>query len=273
MIRPVSTITNMFSACSVSLMRGRNQVLKDVSLSISPGECVAVVGPNGAGKSSLLKIFSGDLRPQSGDILLHGTSVAEWNRGELARCRAVLPQQSELLFPFPVRDVVLMGRAPHHGGIETAEDDRIADEAMEATDILAFQDRPYDQLSGGEKQRVQLARVLAQVWPEPDFHGEFLLLDEPTSGLDLSHQHVFLQTARRFARAGLGVLVILHDLNLAMQYANRVMVLYHGHSVACDVPEKALIPELIQEVFKIEVRLLRQPTLGHPVLVPLGYAG
>jgi iron complex transport system ATP-binding protein len=273
MIMPAAETLNAFSVRNVSLMRGRNQVLKDVSLFLSPGECVAIVGPNGAGKSSLLKIFSGDLSPQSGGVSLNETPLASWNRGELARRRAILPQQSELLFPFPVRDVVLMGRAPHHEGAEMAEDYRIADEAMEATDILEFQDRPYDQLSGGEKQRVQLARVLAQVWPESTVSGGFLLLDEPTSSLDLFHQHVFLQTVRRFARAGLGVLVVLHDLNLAMQYADRVMVLYHGHSMVCDTPEKALVPSLIREVFQIEARLLKEPKLPRPILVLLGSGG
>jgi iron complex transport system ATP-binding protein len=270
MIMPISTITTAFSAQCVSLRRGRNQVLKDVSLSVSLGECVAIVGPNGAGKSSLLKIFSGDLVPQSGEVILDGSPMAAWDRGELARRRAVLPQQSELLFPFPVRDVVMMGRAPHHGGIETLEDRQVAFEAMEATDVISLQDRSYDQLSGGEKQRVQLARVLAQVWPESETVGGFLLLDEPTSSLDLSHQHSFLKTTKRFSRAGLGVLVVLHDLNLAMQYADRVLVLYHGHCVACDEPEKALIPELIREVFKVDMQVLNQPTLLHPVLVPSG---
>jgi iron complex transport system ATP-binding protein len=273
MIMPVSASPGTFSVRSVSFRRGRNQILKDVSLSLSPGECVAIVGPNGAGKSSLLKIFSGDLRPLTGDVVLDETPLTTWNRGALARRRAVLPQQSELLFPFPVRDVVLMGRSPHHEGMETAEDNRIADEAMRATDVLEFQDRPYDQLSGGERQRVQLARVLAQIWPEPETKGGFLLLDEPTSSLDLSHQHAFLQTAKRFADAGLGVLVALHDLNLAMQYADRVMVLYHGHCVACDAPEKALVPELIREVFQIEVQVLSQPSLPHSVLVPVRYGG
>ncbi len=181
----------------------------------------------------------------------------------------VLPQQSELLFPFPVRDVVLMGRSPHNEGIESIDDHRIAEEAIRATDTVALYDCSYDELSGGERQRVQLARVLAQVWPESDSGDGYLLLDEPTSGLDLSHQHAFLQTVRRFAHEGLGVLVVLHDLNLAMQYADRVMILYHGHSVACDVPEKALIPELVREVFGIRVELLQPPALAHPVLIPV----
>ncbi len=158
--------------------------------------------------------------PQSGEVLLDGISVTAWNRIALARRRAVLPQNSELLFPFLVRDVVLMGRAPHHKGIETSEDYQIADKAMQETDVLAFENRPYDQLSGGERQRVQLARVLAQVWPGPEARGGFLLLDEPTINLDLSHQHGLLQTVRRFARTGLGLLVVLHDLNLAMRYAD-----------------------------------------------------
>lgn len=265
MILSLSPTPGRFEARSVHLRRGRHHVLKDISLSLSPGECVALVGPNGAGKSSLLKIFSGDLVPQSGQALLDGIPLTAWNRGELARRRAVLPQQSELLFPFPVRDIVLMGRAPHHQGFETSEDRRIAEQAMEATDVLPFQDRPYDQLSGGERQRVHLARVLAQVWPEAGTQGGFLLLDEPTSGLDLSHQHAFLQTVRRFARAGLGILVVLHDLNLAMQYADRVMVLYHGHGVACDAPNGALRPELIREVFQVEVKTVRQDLFSHPI--------
>ena len=266
MIMPVVSKGSEFSAQTVTLSRGHRTVLKDVSLSVRPGECVAVVGPNGAGKSSLLKVFSGDLVPQAGEVVLEGIPMSGWNRGELARRRAVLPQQSELLFPFPVRDIVLMGRAPHNGGIETVDDEQIADDAMQATDVLAFQDRPYDQLSGGEKQRVQLARVLAQVWPGSQVSGGFLLLDEPTSSLDLSHQHAFLKTARRFAREGLGVLVVLHDLNLAMQYADRIIMLYHGHCVACDVPEKALIPELIREVFKVDVRITKTPGLAHALL-------
>ncbi len=159
-----------------------------------------------------------------------------------------------------------MGRAPHNRGIETLEDEQIAEEAMQATDVLPLQDRPYDQLSGGERQRVQLARVLAQVWNPTETFDGFLLLDEPTAGLDLFHQYAFLRTVREFSRSGLGVLVVLHDLNLAMQYADRVMILYHGHSVAFDAPERAFIPELIREVFKVDVRILQQPGLQHALL-------
>ncbi len=273
MILPIQNTTQVFAAESINLWRGSRRILHDVSLTLTPGECVAIVGPNGAGKSSLLKVFSGDLRPASGDITLNKMPLPAWNRRELARQRAVLPQQSDLIFPFPVRDVVLMGRAPYHGGIETEEDFWIADEAMEATDVAHFQDRPYDQLSGGEKQRVQLARVLAQVWPRSSEHGGFLLLDEPTASLDLSHQHAFLSTVQRFSRSGLGVLVVLHDLNLALQYADRVMVMYHGHSVACDVPSRALIPELVREVFNVDVRILCDPAFAHPVLIPFANRG
>lgn len=269
MILPIAAAAGTFRADEITFCRGPRPILKDVSLEISPGECVAVVGPNGAGKSSLLKIFSSDLAPQAGRVSLDGTPVAKWKRHELARRRAVLPQHSELLFSFSVREVVLMGRAPHNDGVEQELDHEIAEAAMEETDILALQDRSYDQLSGGERQRVQLARVLSQVWPRDGFGAGFLLLDEPTSSLDLSHQHAFLQTVRRFARKGLGVLVILHDLNLAMQYADRAMVLYHGHSVACDAPERAFIPGLLQEVFGIDVQTVRSPDLSRPVLVPV----
>ncbi len=268
MILPIVS-TAAFRVEGITFCRGRRVILKDVSLSVSPGECVAVVGPNGAGKSSLLKIFSGDLASQAGAVRLNERPLAQWPRDELARRRAVLPQQSELLFSFPVREVVLMGRSPHNQGIETMEDYRVAEEAMRTTDVLTLQDRSYDELSGGERQRVQLARVLSQVWPDAGAGGGYLLLDEPTSGLDLSHQHAFLRTVRRLAREGLGIFVVLHDLNLALQYADRVMVLYHGHSVACAAPEQALIPELVREVFGIDVCLLRPAALTHPVLVPV----
>lgn len=269
MILPIISRASTFSARSITFHRDRCPILKDVSLTLGLGECVAIVGPNGAGKSSLLKIFSGDLIPQFGEVRLDEIPIGAWDWGKIARRRAVLPQQSELFFPFSVRDVVLMGRSPYHGSIETFEDDRVVEEAMRATDVIQFQDRLYDRLSGGEKQRVQLARVLAQIWPGSEKNGGFLLLDEPTSSLDLCYQHRFFQTVRRFIGAGLGALVVLHDLNLAMQYADRVMVLCHGHSLACDVPEKAFLPELIREVFKIKVRVLRETALSHPVLVPV----
>ncbi|PWU06744.1 MAG: heme ABC transporter ATP-binding protein [Verrucomicrobia bacterium] len=255
-----------FSVRSVTFYRRQQRVLHDISLAVALGECVALIGPNGAGKSSLLKIFSGDLSPHSGEVRLDGIPLTAWDRQKIARRRAVLPQQSELLFPLPVRDIVLMGRFPHYVGKATVKDEQIVDEAMCTTDVAELWNRPYDQLSGGQKQRVQLARVLAQVWPQDSAIGGFLLLDEPTTGLDLAHQHAFLRTVRNFTRVGLGVLIVLHDLNLAMQYADRVMILHHGNNAACDSPEKALQPELIRRIFAVKMQILHTP---RPVLVPV----
>lgn len=257
---------DQFSARSVTFYRGSHCILRNVSLSVGLGECVALVGPNGAGKSSLLKIFSGDLRPRSGEVVLDGIPLTSWNCQKIAQRRAVLPQESELLFPLSVWEVILMGRLPYHSGKESFEDEKIAEEASRMTDIATLWDRPYNQLSGGQKQRVQLARVLAQVWPRPAAARGFLLLDEPISSLDLAHQHAFFRTVRHFVRAGLGVLVVLHDLNFALRYANRVMVLHKGCAVACGAPARVLQPQLVREVFSVEMRLVRAPS---PILVPL----
>ncbi len=254
--------SNGFKVRSITLYRSRQRILSEVSLTVALGECVALVGPNGAGKSSLLKIFSGDLAPQAGEVSLDEIPLAAWNGRKIAQRRAVLPQQSELLFPLLVREVVQMGRFPHHSGKQT--DERIIEEAMRATDIAKFRDWPYHRLSGGQKQRVQLARVLTQVWPQSSIIRGFLLLDEPTSSLDLAHQLAFLRTARRFVQVGLGVLVVLHDLNLAMQYADRVMVLHQGHNIALGAPEEVLQPQLVREVFRVEMQIFR---VKHPVLV------
>lgn len=266
----MNNLPDVLSARSVTFYRNKHRIIQEVSLTMTGGECVAIVGPNGAGKSSLLKIFSGDLVPQTGEVLLNDIPLSAWERREIARRRAVLPQQSELLFSLPVREVVLMGRSPYHTGKETVIDEQIVEEAMLTTDIVQFGHRPYDQLSGGQKQRVQLARILVQVWPHSSMNGGFLLLDEPTSSLDLSHQHLFLQTVRRFTHVGLGALIVLHDLNLAMQYADRVMVLHEGSNIVCEVPERALHPQLIRKVFNVDVHLLHSPRLSHPVLVPMG---
>jgi len=235
-------------------------------LNIRLGECVALVGPNGAGKSSLLKIFSEDIKPQSGEVVLDNIPLASWNRRKIAQRRAVLPQHSELLFPLSVREVVLMGRLPYHSGRETSEDERIAEEALRATDVADLWERPYNQLSGGQKQRVQLARVLTQVWPKSSATQGFLLLDEPNSSLDLAHQQSLFRIVRRFVRAGLGILVVLHDLNLAMRYADRVMVLRDGCNMACGTPEEVFQPPLIREVFNVEMQVFQAQG---PVLVPV----
>jgi iron complex transport system ATP-binding protein len=229
---------------------------------------------NSAGKSSLLKILAGDLAPDGGRIELAGRPLPDWPLPELARRRAVLPQDSRLAFPFSALEVVLMGRFPHHGGYPARRDIRLARNVMEDLDVAHLQDRPYPTLSGGERARVQLGRALRQIMvsgvPEP----RALLLDEPTASLDLAHQHTALAAARRFAREeGGAACAVLHDLNLAGQYADRIAVLAEGRIVASGAPETVLTEAIIGRAFAAEVVVVRHPRLDCPWIATVPNTG
>jgi len=243
---------------------GQTTLVDSLSLTVLPGEVVAIIGPNGAGKSTFLKMLSGDLPPTSGAILFDGQPLASIPRWELAQRRAVLPQSSAVPFDFTAREVVEMGRLPHRAGADNLP---IITQAMERTDTAHLQDRIVGTLSGGERQRIHLARVLAQIWHPPPAGHRWLLLDEPTSSLDLAHQHSTLRVAREFSREGVGVLVVLHDLNLAAHYADRLFLLQDGLPVACDSPDKVLVPELIDRVFGIQTLYLPHPLTNRRVML------
>jgi len=251
---------------------GAAEILKRPTVVVAPGEVVAVLGPNGAGKSTLLSVLAGTLTPQGGRAALGDRALAEWSPRELALQRAVLPQQSELAFGFHVLEVVLLGRSPHAGTSSRQDNLSIAAACLEEVGVAQLADRIYTTLSGGERQRVQLARALAQIG-FPDFQlasGErYLLLDEPTASLDPAHQHATLKTARRAAELGMGVLAILHDLNLAAMYADRLVVLSRGSLAAEGTPEDVLTEELVRGTFDLPVHITRHPTRGCPQIVPV----
>ncbi len=232
---------------------GSKPLLEDISLRVIPGNVLAVVGPNGAGKSTLRKALCGDTQLSGGEVFMNGRALADWSLLERAQVRAVMPQDSTLNFPFTVLEVVLMGRTPHLKGAEGVHDYEIAHAALEAVEAGHMEERLYLTLSGGERQHVQLARVLTQVWEKSAGVDRYLLLDEPTSNLDLSHQHSTLMVARRFAHEGVGVLVILHDLNLAAQYADRVVMLNKGRMVNYGTPSEVFTHEAIYETFALRV--------------------
>jgi iron complex transport system ATP-binding protein len=242
---------------------GTRALVDRVDLTIAAGELVAIVGPNGAGKSTLCSLLAGDLRPTAGMVRLHGRSVDEWSAVELARRRAVLPQQSATSFPFPVREVVMMGRHPHLGRFRgPSEDDRArVARALHATDTAHLALRSVTTLSGGERTRVALARVLAQDAP-------LLLLDEPTTALDLRHQHDVLRVCRALADAGTAGAVVLHELGLAAAWCDRIAVLRDGQLVACGSPRAVLTPELVAAVFDHPVAVIDPPEERWPVVVP-----
>lgn len=253
----------MLRAENLAVQRGPCTVLADINLQLRPGEVLGVLGPNGAGKSTLLGALCGELQPSQGEVWLDQRHLRDWPGSERAQRLAVLPQTSTLNFAFRVEEVVGMGRLPHASG--RLQDEQIIKQALQAADALHLAGRSYLALSGGERQRVHLARVLAQLWPGGE--GQTLLLDEPTSMLDPLHQHTTLQATRRFAEQGAAVLVILHDLNLAARYCDRLLLLDGGRPQALGSPEEVLRAEPLQAVFGLEVLVQRHPERGHPLIV------
>lgn len=232
-------------------VKGRN-LLKDVSLQIRKGEIVALLGSNGAGKSTLMKLLAGDQKPTSGVISLNGRTLIEHDPRTLAKCRALLTQQQQVSLAFKVREIVLMGRYPHFKSVPQIQDVIIVDEVMELCGISEFSDRVYMSLSGGEQQRVQLARVLAQVWDNPD---SLLLLDEPTSALDMHYQQKVLALAKGLSRKGYMVVLIVHDINFAANYADRIVMLKHGRKLFDGTPIEVLSTKNIYTVFSVEAHV------------------
>ena len=243
-------------------------LVKDVSLTVKPGEVLAIIGPNGAGKSTFLKLLSGEIKPSAGSITLEQTDIRNWSKLDYARKRAVMPQSTIIAFPFTVFEVVLLGRSPHIRGVEDERDQAIALDAMQMTEVRELAMRYYDTLSGGEKQRVQFARVLTQIWDDEQIHTRYLFLDEPVAGMDPAHQHEALKIAREFSRREVGVLVVLHDINLAAMYADRIAVFHGGVLYHCGKPDQVLTEPLIKEVFGLDVMLQNHPTLGCSMVIP-----
>ena len=268
----------LLHAHGLRVRRGPRAVLDGVDVALAAGELLVVVGPNGAGKSTLLRVLAGELRPHEGAVRLLDRPLGAWAPEALARVRAVLPQESSLAFPFSALEVVMLGRAPH-GGRAGAHAYDVCRAALDAVGMTAYARRPYPTLSGGERQRVQLARVLAQIWPADDgaadaaMPARLLFLDEPTAALDLAQQHRALAAARRFAGHGVAVLAVLHDINLAAQHADRVLVLHDGRVAALGPPDEVLTPAVVRRVFGMPVVRVPHPGGGRAVLVPIPEGG
>ena len=253
-------------ALSVSL--GNRQILRDVSFSVAPGAITAVIGPNGSGKSTLMKAICRDY-DYDGTVLINGRDLASLSPMVTATLRAVLPQSSSLPFPFTVREVVALGLTAGRPGVPIAMTRQLPDMALSAVDLAGFGGRYYGELSGGEQQRVQLARVLCQVWvPILDGSPRYLFLDEPVSSLDVKHQLMIMDAARRYADAGGGVIAILHDLNLAAMYADSILALRDGRVAGFGSPRDVLTDQLIAEVFDCPLRVGVVPPVGTPFVLP-----
>lgn len=241
-------------------------VLDKVDLRLEQGRVIGVIGPNGAGKSTLLKLLSHLLIPVGGSVRLNGSDLRRWRSADLARVVAVVPQDPELPPAFTAWEMVLMGRTPYLGwmGRESERDQAIVYQAMDDTGISHLSHRLVSQLSGGERQRVVIARALAQ-------QPRVLLLDEPTAHLDISHQVETLSLIGRLVREQeVAALAIFHDLNLAAQYCDELVLLDRGRVVAQGTPDQVLTPPLLGQVYGIEVVVVLHPRSGLPVVLPAG---
>jgi len=245
---------------------GDRDVLRGVDLRVRPGTVVALAGRNGAGKTTLLRMASGVLRPDRGSVELDGTPIRALSRREVARSVAVVPQSAPIEFPFRAFEVVLMGRSPHLGtfGFETAEDIERARAAMARVGVEGLADRSIQQLSGGERQLVMIARALTQ---EP----RLLLLDEPTAHLDLAHRVQVFDLVRDFAREGRSALVVSHDLSLTARVCDELALLAEGRVLASGSPREILTPDHLQRAFDVRAEVVEAPD-GSPLVV-LGNRG
>ena len=253
------------SARGISLHLSGFDLLRNISLEVEAGKVTTIVGPNGAGKSSLLKVLTGEMPPTAGDVYLNSRLLNQWSLLEKAQMLAVLPQHTLLNFSFTADEVVGLGRIPHQTG--SAKDVEIVAEALELVDASYLQRRFYTQMSGGEKQRVQLARVLAQIWQPSCLGEQFLVLDEPTSAFDLSHQKLTLDIVRQLAQKGVGVVMVVHDLNLAARCADNIVVIDGGVIAAQGSPEVVLTETLVDKVFGVKSIISEHPITKRPLVI------
>ena len=276
----------MLQAHGIAVQRGERQILSDIDLSLPAGQVIGVLGANGAGKSTLLAALAGELSPSAGRITLNGRPLSAWPAAELVSCRAVLPQSPSLQFDLPVATVIGMGAYPHARHTRTgaprtdsrdtaqaaiAEDQRILQRVLALADVQDLYERRYRRLSGGEQQRVHLARVLYQLLLARQGHNEYrvLMLDEPTASLDPRHQLHLLSAVHTLAHEeNVAALVIVHDLNLAAGCCDRLLLLGQGRVAACGTPAQVLTPDTLRQVYGVEATVLPHPNQpGRPLVV------
>lgn len=246
----------MLNVSDLSLRLGRRSIFENVWLTAQAGQVTALVGPSGAGESRLLAAMTGDL-PYHGRVTLNGHDIATASTVELSEIRALLPQATQMSFPFTVLEVVRMGR------MRVAQDDRVALEALTRVGLGGFAGRFYQELSGGEQQRVQLARVMVQVWePSGPDHARWLFLDEPVSSLDIGHQLQVMQIVRAFAKGGGGVMMVMHDLNLTAMSADSVILLSGGEVLHQGTAQDKLHDDLLSRAYGCLIAVNRVPKAG-----------
>lgn len=258
-----SASRTLLSINNLNVCIGKKPVLTDIRLQFTPGAVTALLGPNGAGKSTLLKALCQEFKTTRESITLGQCPLADWPRAELAKSLAVLPQHASLTFPFSVTEVVAMGLYPLT--LSQADGNALIAKQLAEVGLTHLANRSYPTLSGGEKQRVQLARVLTQLSQSP--FPPILLLDEPTSALDLAQQHKVLKLAQGLAhQQAYTVIVVLHDLNQAARYSDQIVILKQGRVVSEGAPTEALSVQTISQVWDYEPVYVPAPHGGHPLI-------
>ncbi len=257
----------MLKTSGISYRIGKKEILNDISTEFLPGEFNMILGQNGSGKSSFLKIFSGETSNYEGTVQYADQQLRTIRKEELAKTRAVMSQQPDLHFPLTVEEVVMMGRYPHFLFNPGKKDKRICNDVIKRMDLSFFRERNYLTLSGGEKQRVQFARVLAQVWEPPENGLRYLFLDEPLASLDINYQQEFLQIAREFTTAATVLIAVMHDINLAAHYGDKLFFLKNGELAQQGKPADILTEELIERVFEVKVSVISNPLTNDPMII------
>jgi iron complex transport system ATP-binding protein len=256
----------MLEARNISVRYDEREAVVGVSLRANPGEFISIIGPNGAGKTTLMRALNGAIAPFTGQVLLDEVSLQTYARRAIGRRIAVVAQEAELRFPVTVMEFVVGGRYAWSStgawGWETARDIEIAKEALRETRLEDYTGRLMNELSGGERQRAVLARALAT-------EATTLLLDEPTANLDLAHQASVLQVVRARCNSGSAAVVVTHDINLAAEFADQILLMKSGRTVAAGPPREVLMPELLRKVFGIEVLVDAHPLSGAPRITPV----
>lgn len=245
--------------------RDRKRLLHDVSLYVEPGELVVVLGPNGAGKSTLLKLLAGDLPLQHCEVRWKDAPMQDHHPKDLARSRAVLGQQNAMGLAFTVEEVVRMGRYPYFGNTPSRSDALAVDRAMYMAHLDPLRARVLDTTSGGEQQRTHIARAFTQV-DNTEPGPRLLLLDEPLNDLDIRHQHALMDAAKNFAKEGHCVLAVLHDVNMAAQYADRILLMKAGRITASGVPDDVLTAPILTEAYGLSAQVMPHPCHACPLV-------
>ena len=255
----------MIRVNALTFKAGTRKLVDDLSFEAESGQLLAVLGANGAGKTTLMKLLCKELKPSSGNILIDKQNIDTYKLEDLAKIRSVLSQHNTISISFKVDELVMMGRYPHFNQQPAAADHDIVRKVMEETGITHLKGRDYNTLSGGEQQRVQLSRVIAQVYDRED---ACLFLDEPTNGLDIQYQQQIMVLARKLADEGYCVICILHDINYAARFADKILLLKNGKKVAEGSPAKVINTENMYETFNIKVKLMAYEGYNCPLIIP-----